>query len=122
MRTHPVFLRLEGRRCVVVGGDAAAAMKAAACRRAGGTVVAIAPALDPAFAAEVASGVTHVARAYRDGDLADAVLAYASTRDPDLIARLVAEAEREGVLLNVIDVPDACSFVSPAVLERGDLT
>ena len=122
MRTHPVFLRLEGRRCVIIGGDAAAAAKASACRRAGGSVVVIAPALDAASAAAVAEGgITHLARAYRARDLAGAFLAYASTRDPEVIGRLAAEADREGVLLNVIDVPEACSFVSPAVLERGEL-
>ena len=116
MRTHPVFVRLGGRRCVVVGGDAPALAKAEACVQAGAEVFVIAPEL----AAEVA-GVRHLARAYRPGDLAGACLAYASTRDADLIRQLADEAEREGVLLNVIDVPEACTFIAPAVLRRGDL-
>jgi siroheme synthase-like protein len=103
MRTHPVFLRLEGRRCVIVGRDAAADGKADACRAAGAEVAVIAP------------------EDYRPGDLAGVFLAYASTRDADLIRRLVEEAERERVLLNVADVPAACTFVSPAVVDRGDL-
>jgi siroheme synthase-like protein len=103
MRTHPVFLRLDGRRCVVVGDDAAADAKANACRAAGAVVDVIAP------------------DDYRPGDLAGAFLAYAATRDPDLIGRLVDEAGRERVLLNVLDVPSACTFVSPAVVDRGDL-
>src|SRR5690348_7691470 len=103
MRTHPVFLRLDGRRCVIVGRDAAADGKADACRAAGAAVDVIAP------------------EDYRPGDLAGAFLAYASTRDADLISRLVEEAEREHVLLNVLDVPSACTFVSPAVVDRGDL-
>lgn len=122
MRTHPVFLRLEDRRCVVVGGDAGAAAKAAACLRVGARLVVVAPTLGPEMAGLVArGGVEHRARAPRRGDLAGAVLAYASTREPDEIAALVAEAERERVLLNVIDVPDACSFLAPAVIDRGDL-
>src|SRR5207245_1050257 len=48
-------------------------------------------------------------------------LAYASTRDPELIRRLADEAERERVLLNVIDVPGACTFIAPAVVRRGEL-
>jgi len=116
MRTHPVFLRLEGRGCVVVGGDAAAIEKAKACLEAGARVTVVAPALDADLA-----GIRHVGRAYRRGDLAGAFLAYASTRDPELIRRLADEAERERVLLNVIDVPEACSFVAPAVVRRGAL-
>ena len=122
MRTHPVFLRLEGRRCVIVGGDAPAAAKAAACRHAGAVVTLIASTLGAEAAAlAAADAVAHVARPYQTGDLAGAFVAYASTHDPALIERLVADAEHEHVLLNVIDVPDACTFLSPAVVDRGDL-
>jgi precorrin-2 dehydrogenase/sirohydrochlorin ferrochelatase len=122
MRTHPVFLRLEGRRCVVIGGDEAATAKARACERAGAEVTLVASDPGPAALALATAGrVVHLARPYRDGDLAGALLAYAATRDPALIARLVDEARRERVLLNVIDVQDACDFLSPAVVERGDL-
>ena len=103
MRTHAVFLRLEGRRCGVIGGDAVAEQKALACRAAGADVTVIAP------------------DAYRDGDLRGAMLAYAVTDDPALIASLEAEAARERVLLNVVDVPAACSFFAPAIVVRGDL-
>src|SRR5437667_4122907 len=116
MRTHPVFLRLEGRRCVIVGGDAPAVVKARTCVEAGAEVSVVAPEMSADLA-----GIRHVARAYRAGDLAGAFLAYASTRDPELIRRLAEEAEREHVLLNVIDVPEACTFISPAVVDRGDL-
>ena len=101
MRTHPVFLRLEGRRCVVVGGDPPAVAKAKACVEAGAEVTVVAPEAG--------------------ADLAGAFLAYASTRDPELIRRLADEAERERVLLNVIDVPGACTFIAPAVVRRGEL-
>jgi precorrin-2 dehydrogenase/sirohydrochlorin ferrochelatase len=121
MQTHPVFLRLEGRRCVVVGGDEAAAAKALACVRAGGRVTVVASELAAAVAGLGGQGVRLERRDYRAGDLRGAFLAYASTRDPDLIRQLVEEADREGVLLNVMDVPEACTFISPAVLERGDL-
>jgi siroheme synthase-like protein len=119
MRTHPVFLRLEGRRCVVVGGEAAAATKARACLAAGATVTVVAPEIAPDLAAHAAVG--HVARAYRPGDLAGAALAYATVRDPVVVRQLVDEAERERVLLNVVDVPEACAFFAPAIAARGDL-
>jgi precorrin-2 dehydrogenase/sirohydrochlorin ferrochelatase len=122
MRTHPVFLRLAGRRCVVIGGDETAAAKARACMEAGGDVTVIAPELGPDLTRAVAAGqARHLARAYQHGDLAGAFLAYAATRDAALVARLAADAERERVLLNVADMPDACTFLAPAVLARGEL-
>src|SRR5262245_15910509 len=122
MGTHPVFLCLAGRRCVVLGGDEQAAAKALACARAGAEVVVIAPAVVVAAEAEIAAGrLTHLARAYQAGDLDGAFLCYASLRDPAEIARVRDEARRGGVLLNVIDVPEACDFFAGAVVERGAL-
>ena len=121
MRTHPVFLRLEGRPCVVIGGDAQAAAKVAACVRAGAEVTVVARVLGRELALLIGPGIRHVAREYRSGDLAGAFLAYASVRDPELARRLAAEAEREHVLLNVVDMPEASTVIAPAVLQRGQL-
>ncbi|HWP64633.1 MAG TPA: bifunctional precorrin-2 dehydrogenase/sirohydrochlorin ferrochelatase [Candidatus Limnocylindria bacterium] len=122
MGTHPVFLCLAGRRCVVLGGDARAAAKALACRRAGAAVVVVAAEVVPELGAAIAAGrVVHVARDYQPGDLAGAFVCYASLRDPQTVERVRAEASRSGTLLNVIDVPEACDFFSPAVVERGAL-
>jgi siroheme synthase-like protein len=122
MRTHAVFLRLEGRRCVVIGGDATAERKVLACLEAGAHVTVIAPAVEPGLDGLSEAGrIRHERRAYRDGDLCGAMLAYAVTGDPTVIAALEAEAAREHVLLNVVDVPAACSFYAPAVVARGDL-
>jgi siroheme synthase-like protein len=122
MRTHPVFVRLEGRRATIIGGGEAALGKVRACLGAGAevTVVAAEPSLDMvALLAE--RGVRHVARAYRPGDLRGAFLAYLETTSPELARTVADEAAREHVLLNVIDLPEACDFLAPAVLERGEL-
>jgi len=122
MRTHAVFLRLEGRRCVVVGGDATAERKAEACLAALAQVTVIAPSLTAELERLRAGGrITWEPRSYRDGDLRGATVAYASERDSRAIAALRAEADREHVLLNVVDVPEASSFFAPAVVARGDL-
>jgi siroheme synthase-like protein len=122
MRTHPVFLRLDGRRCVVVGGDDAARAKVEACLAAGASVRVIAAAPHTALRDLAAQGrIELCARPYADGDLEGALVAYASERNPATVARLREEADRARVLLNVLDVPDACSFFSPAVVARGDL-
>src|SRR5262245_17779292 len=122
MRTHAVFLRLEGRRCVVVGGDAAAEHKVESCLAAGAVVTVVAEHVTAGIERLAEAGrVSLDRRPSRAGDLHGAVVAYASVRDPALIAMLRAEADREQVLLNVLDVPDACDFYAPAVVARGDL-
>lgn len=99
----PVALEVAGRRCVVFGAGPIARSRAVALVEAG-------------------ADVTVIARPHEDGDLAGAFLAVAATGDPAETARILAEAERERVLLNAVDDPAHCHFAVPAVLRRGDLT
>jgi siroheme synthase-like protein len=98
----PVSLEVAGRRCVVFGSGPMARGRAEALLDAG-------------------AEVTVIARPHEDGDLAGAFLAVAATGDAAETARIFAEAEREGVLLNAVDDPARCHFAVPAVLRRGDL-
>jgi siroheme synthase-like protein len=99
----PVALEVAGRRCVVFGSGPVARARATALLDAGASVMVI-------------------ARPYEEGDLAGVFLAVAATGDAAETARIFAEAEREGVLLNAVDDPAHCHFAVPAVLRRGDLT
>jgi siroheme synthase-like protein len=100
--SFPVSLEVAGRRCVVFGSGPIAQARAEALLDAG-------------------AAVTVIARPPEDGDLTGAFLAVAATGDAAEAARIFAEAEREGVLLNAVDDPAHCHFAVPAVLRRGDL-
>jgi precorrin-2 dehydrogenase/sirohydrochlorin ferrochelatase len=119
----PIFLDVTGRRCVVVGGGEVAARKAESLLAAGAHVVVVSPSLDaPSLTAAVDRGrVEHIARAYQRGDIAGCSLAYAATDDRDLQRAIADEARALGIPLNVVDVPDLCSFIAPAVVKRGAL-
>ena len=123
MTYYPVFLHLDGRHCVVIGGGAVAERKVRSLRAAGAAVRVVSPSLTDALTARAAAAdIEHVARPYRHGDLAGAALAYAATDDDALHAVIAVDAAAAGVLLNVVDRPQWCSFIVPAVLTRGDLT
>jgi len=111
-----VGLDLRGRRCVVIGGGQVARRKAESLRVAGAEVVVIAPR-----AVAMPTGVHVVQRAARPDDLDGAVLAVCATDDERVNAALAEEAQRRGVLVNVVDHPEAGTFVVPAVLQRGAL-
>jgi precorrin-2 dehydrogenase len=119
----PIFLDVRGRRCVVVGGGEVAARKVESLVAAGARVTVVSPNLTaPALAAAVEREmVEHIARAYRRGDIAGCALAYAATDDRDLHRALADEARELGIPLNVVDVPELCSFIAPAVVKRGAL-
>ncbi len=60
-------------------------------------------------------------RAFSADDLDGAFLAVVATNSRSLNERVYHEAQRRGVLCNVVDVPDLCDFFYPAVVRRGDL-
>jgi precorrin-2 dehydrogenase/sirohydrochlorin ferrochelatase len=119
----PIFLDVTGRRCVVVGGGEVAARKVESLLAAGAEVTIVSPSLSAAsLAAAVDRGLaTHIARAYRRGDIGGCALAYAATDDPGIHRALADEARALGIPLNVVDVPELCSFIAPAVVKRGVL-
>ena len=118
----PVFLDVTGRECVVVGGGEVAARKVASLLGAGAHVTVVSPRLSPPLQKIVASRlVTHIARGYQPGDIRGCILAYAATGDPKLHRELGAEARALGIPINVVDDPELCTFIAPAVVKRGAL-
>ena len=122
MRYIPIFLDVAGRECVVVGGGEVAARKVESLLEAGAHVTVVSPRLSSSMEAIVARGlVIHIARGYARGDVRGCVLVYAATDDPKLHRELAAEARALGIPINVVDVPELCTFIAPAVVKRGAL-
>lgn len=119
---YPVFLALTGRRCLVIGGGAGAYAKVKDLLAAGARVTIVAAAVDADLRRLEDSGqVTRVARTYCAGDMVGVHLAIDASGD-DAMNRLARQdASRHGVLLNVLDRPDDCDFIAPAVVRRGPL-
>lgn len=115
----PVMLKVEGTRCVIVGGGAVARRRAEALLAAGAEVVVIAPHPDAALAA---MGLTLLERPYQAGDLAGARLVVIATDDEAVNAVAAREAAERGVLVNRADAPDAGDFTVPAHAHHGPLT
>ena len=124
VKSYPINLvRLEERRCVVVGGGDVARRKIESLLDGGARqVVVISPCLGDGLAQLRRRGrIQHLARDYRPGDLKGAFLVIATTNDPEVNEAVSQEAEAEGILVNVADHPDHCNFIVPSTLRRGDL-
>lgn len=118
MIEYPVNLRLEGRICLVVGGGIVGRRKIRGLLAAGARVRLV----DPAPPGDLPPQVEVLARAYRREDLQGVCLAFAAAGEPSVNARVTADAQDAGILVNVADAPDKCSFTVPAVLRRAELT
>lgn len=116
----PIQLDVRGRRTVVIGGGEVARRKVEALLECGACVTVISPRFCPALA-QVA-GIERVERPYRTGDLAGACLVIGATDAAQVNRAVAEEAGRAGIPCNIVDQPELCSFIAPAVLRRGALT
>ena len=120
---YPMMVDLTGRRCLVVGGGRVAERKVALLLDCGAGVEVVSPATTPKLAALASAGAIRlVRRAARSDDLAGAFLVFVATDDPEINRAVAAEAREAGGLVNVADAPEACSFLVPSAVRRGDLT
>jgi siroheme synthase-like protein len=123
MGFYPVSLDLGGRPCVVVGGGVVAQRRVEALLEAGAAVTVVSPGLTPVLANLARGGrIRHVERAYSQGDLAGATLAFAAADDASVTPVVAREAHERGIWLNAADDPEHCDFILPGVVRRGVLT
>ncbi len=120
---YPVFLRLRGRRVLVVGGGEVALQRVRKLLDTGAKITLIAPRIKPEFGPLAESGQLQlVHRKFQRMDVDGGYFAViGATNHPPTQAALWEEAERLGLLCNVVDDPQHCNYFTPAVVERGDL-
>ena len=120
---YPVYLNLKGRPCVILGGGRVAEGKISRLREAGARITVISPQVTPAIRAAAQEGhLNWCDREYQDGDLLQAFLAIAATNVRGVNRQIFQEAERQNVLLNVVDDAPLCTFIAPSIVERGPVT
>jgi len=118
----PMFMKLEGRRCLVVGAGKVGEPKIGGLIETGARVHVVAlEATETVHAWAQAGKITLEIRAFVDADLDETVLAVVATASRSVNGSIYREAHRRGVLCNVVDDPEYCDFYYPAVVRRGDL-
>lgn len=122
MRYYPAFLDLAAQRCVVLGGAKFATEKVEGLLEAGATVRVVSAEMSPPLKALAGERrIDAVRRDYRTGDLAGARLVIDASEDREINRLSWQEAEAAGILINVVDCPDQCRFIAPAIVRRDPL-
>jgi precorrin-2 dehydrogenase/sirohydrochlorin ferrochelatase len=111
-------LDLQGRDVLVVGGGSVALEKANGLLDGGASVIVVSPEIDPELRA---LPVEWLPRRYETGDLAGRHLVIAATSDTAVNTAVFQDAERRNVFCNVVDVPELCSLILPAVHRQGPI-
>ena len=122
MSLFPAFLKLEGRRVIVIGGGALASSKIPGLLQANAVVRVIAPAInDEVLGWTRLQKIEWHKKLFSAEDLEGACLAIAATSLRDVNAAVYQEADRRGILCNSVDDIENCHFYYGAIVQRGDL-
>ena len=118
----PMFVKLTGRRCLVVGAGKVGEPKIGGLLDTGAHIHVVAMEATAAVREWARAGKIQLElRPFAPGDLDDAYIAVVATASRSLNEFVYREAQARGVLCNVVDVPKYCDFFYPAVVRRGDL-
>lgn len=120
---YPILLDLHGKAVLVVGGGNVAERKVHSLLDCGASVTLVAPELTRALMQLGNEGTLSVrVRAFEDGDIAGMALVVSAVNDRVVSSRVVQVCKAAGVIVNVVDKPDLCDFIVPAVVRRGRMT
>lgn len=118
----PIFLKLDGRRCLVVGAGIIAEGKIRGLLSEAAVVHVVAPEATTQIHEWAASGLVRwEGRVFDPHDLEGAFLVIVATSSREVNSSVFNEARLRGVLCNAVDDPTNCDFYYPAVVNRGDL-
>jgi uroporphyrin-III C-methyltransferase/precorrin-2 dehydrogenase/sirohydrochlorin ferrochelatase len=119
MHFLPVFLNIENRNCLVVGGGDVAARKVDLLLKARARVQLAARTLNPEIQERVDQGqIDYVGEEYYESLLNDCVLVIAATDNESLNSHISEQARQRNLPVNVVDNPPLCTFIMPSVIDR----
>jgi uroporphyrin-III C-methyltransferase/precorrin-2 dehydrogenase/sirohydrochlorin ferrochelatase len=119
MNYLPIFADIRNKLCLVVGGGEVAKRKAGVLLEAGAKLRIVAPQLHEVF--ELPPGNEYLAERFRPAHLDGMTLVIAATDDVAVNEQVSREAKQRNIPVNVVDNPELCSFIMPAILDRSPL-
>lgn len=120
MRYYPLLLDLQNKKCVVAGGGQVAQRKARSLINCGAKVKVISPSLNKGLL-RFKKEFIHIKSGYRPRLIEGAFLVIAATADRKVNSRISSDAQRLGVLVNVVDSPGESNFIVPSSIRKKDL-
>ena len=121
MRYFPMFLDVENKPILVVGGGEVACRKVDSLLRAGGEVTLVSPKVEPYLKNLIDEGKIHwIQNFYSSNIISKQYLqVWATTDNPNLNHQVHNDAKKLGILVNVVDDLPYCDFITPSMINRG---
>ncbi len=122
MDYFPLFFKLSQQRCLLVGGGGIALRKARLLVKAGAIVHVIAVTVDDELEISLAKhNGSYELKRFDPSDLVNTVLVIAATNDAAVNTQISVECQCRNILVNVVDTPDLCTVIVPAIVDRSPL-
>ncbi len=122
MRYYPVNLDIKDRKCLVIGGGDVGTRKVITLLECMASVTVVSPdASEKLLKLAGSDMITLIKRSYIESDLEGMFLVICATDDEELNRQVSRDAENLNILCNIADRPEACNFILPALMKRGDL-
>lgn len=119
----PILLNLQNKKCLVVGGGAVAQRKIENILDTGVKIKCVSIEFtDDLLALLKQNSIEYYKRPFEISDLDDMDIVFAATNDSEINKQIYQECEKRKILINVVDNPQICTFIVPAIINRGDLT
>jgi len=122
LRYYPVNLDIKKRKCLVVGGGDVGTRKVVTLLECGACVTVVSIDASEKILKLAGSGRIELKRRpYAGEDLEGMFLVICATDNENLNLQVSRDAEKLNMLCNIADRPEACNFILPALVKRGDL-
>ena len=119
---YPIFLDVEDRSVVIIGGGNVCARKAETMLKYGAKVTVVAPDFHPDIEQYAADKkINAKKKTYDESDLDGASIVIASTDDERINEQIARDCRRRKIPVNVVDVTPLCEFIVPAIVEAGSV-
>ena len=120
---YPIFLNIQGKRSIVIGGGNVALRKIKSLLECRAKVTVISPKPHPEISKLSEEGtIRFIERDYKASDLKGAAIAIVCTDVKKVNRKAADQARKAGVLVNVADDPERSDFIIPSFFRRGNLT
>jgi len=119
---YPIYLDIEERNVVIIGGGNVCARKAETMMKYGARVTVVSPELTDEIEQWATDGCLAIRRKpYEEADLDGAHIVIASTDDQSVNEQIAADCRARRIPVNVVDVTPLCEFIVPAIIEKGSI-
>jgi len=123
MSYYPVFLQLENKIALVVGGGKVAQRKVETLLRYGASIHIVSKVLTDKLKQLIEiNKVRLLGEEMREEFLDGAFIVIAATDDKELNSKVSESARKRGLLVNAVDQPADCNFIVPSIVRKGALS